>query len=238
MKKGLLLIVALAIVGAVVFFLTGNPLGHLVKVAIEQFGPKMTQAEVSVGAVVISATDGEGSISGLKIGNPQGFKTDYALKADRIALSIEPSSLTKDVILIRKIELDGPSIIYEKNDKGIANFDAIQRNVEQYLGVSGKNKGGDEKSGEQKKMIIDSLVIRNAKVSYSGLMDISDIDLPTIELHDIGKKTGGVDSSGLARAIVAELNAQIIKAATKAAADKVGAAADKAKDAFKGLLGK
>jgi hypothetical protein len=236
MKKGLLLVVALLIVGAVVFFLSGNPLGHLVKMAIEEFGPKMTQAEVSVGAVAISATDGEGSIAGLKLGNPKGFKTDHALKADKIALSVEPSSLTKDVVVIRKIALDGPRIIYEKNSNGITNFDAIQRNVEQYLGTSGGNDNS-EKSGDTKKMIIESFSVRNAKVSYSGLMDV-DIDLPDIELRDIGKKTGGVDASNLAKAIISELNARTLQAVAKSVTNSVGAATDSAKKALKGFIGK
>ena len=238
MKKGLFLVVVLLIVGAIVFFLSGNPLGQLVKMAIEEFGPKMTQAEVSVGAVNISASDGEGSIAGLKLGNPKGFKTTHALKADRIALSLEPSSLTKDVVLIRKIALDGPHIIYEKNDNGVTNFDAIQRNIEQYLGTSGsKSKDNSEKSGDTKKMIIESFSVRNAKVSYSGLMDV-DINLPDIELRDIGKKTGGVDASNLAKAIVSELNARIMQAVTKAVTSSVGAAVDSTKKAIKGFIGK
>ncbi|MDR2239573.1 MAG: AsmA family protein [Zoogloeaceae bacterium] len=231
MKKGLLVLAVLIVAGIVAFLLMGNPLGRLVKMAIEEFGPKMTQAEVSVGNVAISATDGDGSIASLKLGNPKGFKTDHALKADKIALSIEPSSLTKDVVVIRKIELDGPSIIYEKNDNGVTNFDAIQRNVEQYLGTSDKPKD----SGDSKKMIIESLIIRNAKVNYNGLMDIS---LPDIQLRDIGKKTGGVDSSNLAKAIISALNAQIVQSIAKSITSGVGAAADSAKNAVKGLFGK
>jgi len=244
MKKWLISAVLLLIVGALAVFLSSNPLGRLVKLAIEEFGPKMTQAEVSVGAVNISATDGEGSIAQLKLGNPKGFKTPHALKADRIALSLEPSSLAKDVVLIRSIALNGPHISYEKNSNGLSNFDVILRNVEQYLGVSGKDKSRDENSGDQKKMIIESLSIRNAKVSYSGLLDV-DLDLPDIELRDIGKKSGGVDASHLAQAILSELNAQMLKTLTKSLSDgvnavtqSVGAAADSAKKSFKGLIGK
>ncbi|MCL2524774.1 MAG: hypothetical protein FWF20_03475 [Betaproteobacteria bacterium] len=234
MKKWLLLVVALLIVGVAVFFLSGNPFGRLVKLAIEEFGPKMTQAEVSVGAVTISATDGEGSIDALKLGNPKGFKTDYALKADKIALAVETSSLTKDVVVIRKIALDGPHIIYEKSGSGLSNLDAIQRNVEQYLGTSGSK---DKSKGDSKKMIIELLSIRNAKVSYSGLVD-ADINLPDIELRDIGKKTGGVDASNLAKAIISELNAQTMRAVGKAVSNSVGAAVDSAKKAVGGLFGK
>jgi len=233
MKKALLVVAALIVAGIAAFLFSGNPLGHLVKLAIQEFGPKMTQAEVSVGHVAISATDGSGSISGLQLGNPKGFKTAYALKADRIALAVEPSSLTKDVILIHKIELDGPSIIYEKNDGGVTNFDAIQRNVERYLGASGKDKAKD--SGEGKKMIIESLVVRNAKVNYNDLMDLG---LPDINLRDIGKSQGGVDSSSLAKTIIAELNKQTMQAIAKSVTDSVSAAADSAKNAIKGVFGK
>jgi uncharacterized protein involved in outer membrane biogenesis len=231
MKKWLFLVVALLAAGVTIFFLSGNPLGHLVKVAIEEFGPKMTQALVSVSKVSISATDGEGSISSLKIGNPKGFKTSYALKAGRIALSLEPSSLTKDVIVIHKIELDGPHIIYEKNGNGVTNFDAIQHNVEQYLGTSGSKDSSD------KKMIIESLRVRNAKIRYSGLVDVN-MELPDIELRNIGKQTGGVDSSGLTKAILSALNASIKQAVAKSATSGVGAAADSAKKTFQGLIGK
>ncbi|MDR2220311.1 MAG: hypothetical protein LBE24_07005 [Methylobacillus sp.] len=230
MKKALLIVAALVVAGIVIFMLSGNPLGRLVKIAIEEFGPKMTQAEVSVSNVVISASDGEGSISGLKLGNPKGFKTAYALKADKIALSLEPSSLTKDVILIHKIELVGPSIIYEKSGS-ITNFDAIQRNVEQYLGTSSKEKD----SGDSKKMIIESLSISNAKVNYNGLMDI---DLPNIELRNLGKKSGGVDSSGLAKAIISALNEQMMRSIAKAVTGSVSKAADDAKNAVKDLIGR
>lgn len=231
MKKWLVLLAVLVVVGVAAFFVFSNPLGRLVKLAVEEFGPKMTQADVRVGRVVISATDGNGSISGLKLGNPKGFKTDYALKADRIELSVEPSSLAQDVIVIHKIQLDGPHIIYEKGDNG-TNFDAIQRNVEQYLGTSGKS---DDKSGG-KKMIIESFVVRNAKINYNGL---SDVDLPDIELHDIGKKTGGVSSSNLAKAIISELNARTVLALGKAAVvGGVSTAASGAGRAIKGLFGK
>jgi uncharacterized protein involved in outer membrane biogenesis len=236
MKKWLLLAIVLVVAGAVVYFLSGNPLGHLVKMAIGEFGPKMTQAEVSVGDVVISATNGEGSIASLKLGNPKGFKADYALKADRIALAVEPSSLTRDVVLIRKIALDGPHIIYEKNDQGVSNFDAIQKNVDQYLGTGGKDKDSDKKDGDEKKMIIESLSIRNAKVSYNGLVDVN-LDLPDIELRDVGKKSGGVNASNLARTVISELNAQTVKAIAKSVSNSVGAATDSAKKALKGLLG-
>ena len=93
MRKILLIIVALAVVVVGIFFALDNPLGKLVKLAIEEFAPKMTQTDVRVGNVKISATNGQGEISGLFLGNPKGFKTDYAFKVSTIEIGIEPTSL-------------------------------------------------------------------------------------------------------------------------------------------------
>lgn len=225
MRKLRFLIVGIVVIVAIGLFLWfSNPLGRVVKAAIEGFGPEMTQAEVRVSKVTLSPTSGQGSLSGLYLGNPKGFKTDYAMKADNIVLEIDPASLAKDVVVIRRVLIEAPDIIYEKGDNG-ANFDAIQRNVEQYLGVSHKEK--DEKE-EGKKLIIESFVLRNAKVSYNDNLNLT---LPDVVLHDIGKKSGGATPAQVTKAIVGEMVKQMALAIPKAVVGGVGAA-------VKGLFGK
>jgi len=234
MKKTLAIVAVLVIAAVAAYFVLQNPLGRLVKMAIEEFGPEMTQAAVKVSKVEISATDGRGALSGLVLGNPRGFKSDYALKAGTVEIELEPASLAKDVIVIRKILIDAPQIGYEKAD-GITNFDAIQRNVEEYLGAKG-DKSEKIKQGSSKKMIIDSFVIRNAKVNYNGMMELT---LPDIELRNVGKKTGGATSAQVAKAIIAELNAKLAMALAKAAViGGVGGVVVGAGVALKGLFDK
>ena len=209
-----------------------NPLGRLVKMAIEEFGPEMTQAAVKVSKVEISATDGRGALSGLVLGNPRGFKSDYALKAGTVEIVLEPASLAKDVMVIHKILIDAPQITYEKAGD-ITNFDAIQHNVEEYLGAK-NGKSEKPKQGSDKKMIIDSFVIRNAKINYNGMMELT---LPDIELRNVGKKTGGATSAQVAKAIIAELNAKLAMALAKAAViGGVGGVVVGAGVALKGLF--
>ena len=231
MKKLLLIVVVLVAAAVAAYFTLQNPLGRLVKLAVEEFGPEMTQATVKVSRVEISATDGRGAMSGLFLGNPKGFKSDYALKAGTIEIDLEPASLAKDVIVIHKILIDAPQIGYEKAGN-ITNFDAIQRNVEAYLGTKG-GKGG--KSGG-KRMNIDSFVIRNAKVNYNGILELK---LPDIELRNVGRKTGGASSAQVVKAIIAELNTQLALALAKAAViGSVGGVAVGAGVAIKGLFDK
>ncbi|MEW6134014.1 MAG: AsmA family protein [Pseudomonadota bacterium] len=215
MKKLQIVFLAfILLVAAVVLYVwLANPLNALVKTAIEKYGSEMTQATVTVGSVDLSPTDGKGVLSGLALGNPKGFKSPHALKAGRIELALEPASLTRDVVLIHKIHVDAPYISYEKNDKGVTNFDAIQRNVQRYVGAGSKAPKEDKKA--ETKMVIESLVIRNAKVNYNGLMDLK---LPDIHLRNIGKKSGGATSAEVTRAIVGELNKQLAITLAKAAA--------------------
>src|SRR3989338_7097 len=234
MKKTLAIVAVLVIAAVAAYFVLQNPLGRLVKMAIEEFGPEMTQAAVKVSKVEISATDGRGALSGLVLGNPRGFKSDYALKAGTVEIVLEPASLAKDVMVIHKILIDAPQITYEKAGD-ITNFDAIQHNVEEYLGAKG-DKSEKIKQGSSKKMIIDSFVIRTAKVNYNGMMELT---LPDIELRNVGKKTGGATSAQVAKAIIAELNAKLAMALAKAAViGGVGGVVVGAGVALKGLFDK
>ncbi len=238
MKK-LVGIIVVAIVAILAFFVFSNPLGRLVKLAIEGIGPDMLQAKVRVSDVSISATDGQGKLTGLNLGNPKGFKTDHALKADNIEIVIDPASLTGNVVVIRKVLIEAPSIIYESGTGG-SNFDAIQRNVDAYLRDGGKNDKGGEGAkgakGEGKKIIIETFVIRDARISYNGTASLS---LPDIELHNIGKQSGGTSPGKVIKSIFGEINSKLALAlANTAALEKLG---DKVKDAgisLKGLFGK
>lgn len=232
MKKALAIVAVLAAVAIAAYFVLQNPLGRLVKLAIEEFVPEMTQAAVRISKVEIS-TDGRGALVGLVLGNPKGFKSDYALKAGVIDIALEPASLARDVVVIHKVLIDAPRIGYEKAG-GITNFDAIQRNIEKYLGAK-RDKGGKASEDGGKKMIIGSLVIRNAKVNYNDTLELT---LPDIELRNVGKKTGGATSAQVVKAIITELNIKLTLALAKAAViGSVGGVAIGAGAAVKSLLG-
>lgn len=232
MKKVIIALLTVAVISATITLWFSNPLDSLLKAAIEKFGSEMTAATVRVGKVHISPTDGKGELSGLSLGNPKGFKTGHAFKAGRIEVALEPATVTDDVVLVRKILIDAPNISFEKGDGG-SNFDAIQHNVERYLGTK---QSRDEKAEAGKKMIIESLVIRNARVDYNGMIEFS---LPDIELHNVGKKRGGATSAQVVKAVIAELNTQIAIALAKSAAvGAVGGVAIGIGMGVKSLLGK
>lgn len=229
MKKmllGLLVLIVVAVVGVMIWLYSS--LDSIVKAGIEKYGSEITQVAVRVDGVKLSPSDGQGLISGLTIGNPKGYKAEHAFSVGSVEVGVDPASLTKDVVLIRKIAVQAPDISYETTDAG-SNFDAIQRNVNQYLGPD----KGEKKPG--KKMIIDELTIRDAKVSYSpALMQGKSIalSLPDIALRNVGKGKGGVTSAELAKEIVDVLKSQLVKSAAKA----VTGTAESVGESIKGLF--
>ncbi len=214
MKKlliGLFLLVVIVVLAA--YFLLGN-LDNIVKASIQKYGSEVTQTSVDVSDVHIGLTDGLGTISNLKIGNPKGFNSDYLLHMNNIGVQIDLQQLSPELIVINQILLDGPSIIYELSKDG-SNVDVIKKNVNAYAG-SGDNSGGDEDSGL--KLIIENLIIKNGDVKISSNM-VKDktlsTKLPAIHLRDIGKDTGGASPAEVAKKVVSVLTSQISTVAGK-----------------------
>lgn len=242
MKKIVLgiFVLLVVVVGAGAYWFYSS-LDSLVKEAIEMYTPDITQTRVKVSAVKLSLADGSGAINGLVIGNPKGFKTEHAVKAGAIELAVDPASLAKDVIVIRKIAVVAPDINYETSDGG-ANFDVIQKNVQGYVERTVGKPDPAKKNEPGKKLIVETLSIRDAKVSYAPAMlqgKSMTLPLPNIELHNLGKAKGGVTGGELASEITGALKSQVTHAVSnsmKGAADAVGNAAKGVGDKVKGLF--
>lgn len=232
-KLGLAVLVLLVAVVGALFWLRGNVDG-LVRQAIVDYGSAMTQAQVEVAAVEIGAADGRGAIRGLSIGNPAGFKTGYAMKVGEIEFVVDIASVAKDVVVIRRISVLAPDIIYEKGE-GTTNFDAIQKNIAAYLGPSKPQEGG-------KKLIVEEFAVRNAKAqasaAFMGGKTVA-VSLPDIVMRDIGKSKGGVTPGELGQEIASALKQRL---ASTVSFDRLmksaGEGLESATSAVKGLFGR
>ena len=220
-----------AIIGAAVFWLSGN-LDSLLKTAIGDYGSAMTQAKVSVDTVKIAAADGKGTISNLLIGNPAGFKTAHAIKVGQIDVDIDIASVTRDVIIIRRIAINAPDVVYEKGDS-MTNFDAIQKHIASYLGPADSKKEG-------KKLIVEELTIRDASAQASAAFmngKTVNVPLPDITLKNLGKARGGISPGELGQEIAGALKARLSAAVSFDRLMKsTGEALEKAGSAVKGLF--
>ena len=225
------LLVVVAIIGGAVFWLSGN-LDGLVKGAIAKYGSAMTQAKVSVDEVKIAPVDGKGTLGNLVIGNPAGFKTPYAIKAGRIEVDIDIASVTRDVIVIRRIAIIAPQVNYELGS-AMTNFDTIQKNIASYLGsADNKKKGGT-------KLIVEELTIRQAKAQASAAVmgdKTVNVALPDITLRNLGKARGGMSPGELGQQVAAAVTAKLAGTVNFERLLQSGGGATKAGSALKGLL--
>jgi hypothetical protein len=197
-------VVLVLLVAGAMFWLRGS-LDGLVKDGVEHFGSAMTGASVTVGSVELHTTDGHGIIRDLVIGNPPGYKTAHALRVGKIDVVVDVGTLANDVITIRKIDIVAPDVSYEKGD-AMTNFDAIQKNIADYLGPSKP----DDKGG--KKLIVEQLLIRDAKAEASAPILAGKtvaVPLPDIALNNIGKAKGGVTPGELGQTIAAALKQKL-----------------------------
>jgi hypothetical protein len=206
------LIVAAAVLLLVVlggfFWLRAN-LDGVVQRAIVHYGGQMTQAPVAVAKVRIDSADGAGAIHGLQLGNPRGFTAPYAFKVNEISVMVDVRTLLDDVVVIRRIYIDNPDVIYEQAG-GTTNFDVLQRNIARAL-ISGD--AASTASGKPaRRLIVEELVIRQANAQASAPFLVNQrvtVRLPDIVLKNVGRKEGGVTPARLGQIVATALSQRL-----------------------------
>ena len=109
MKKKYIFLGALVIIIGAAYYLTPS-LESIVKTLVNKYGSEITGTEVKLEGFNLSLTNGEGSISGLTVANPQNYKSPYIISLGGVSVKIDLKSLTTDTIIINEIKVDKPVI--------------------------------------------------------------------------------------------------------------------------------
>lgn len=196
------LVLLILLVGGGVFFYFDS----LVKSGIEVVGSEILGTAVTVSAVSISPLNGSGSISGLKIENPAGFESDYALELESISLKLNVGSVFSEVIEVESVTIIQPAISYETK--------LVSDNIRTLLDNLSSEQGGaggtetEESAGRQ--IIIRELKILDPQLNLVAGFVTAPVPLPDIEMQDIGAED---DTSSVAAAIslvLSELSGSIL----------------------------
>ena len=235
MKKiliGILIAVVVVVIVAVVavsMFLDSG-----IKKGVETFGPQFTQVDVKLDSASVSLLSGSGSIKGLVVGNPEGYKSPHAISVGKASLSLSPGSLMSDKIVIKSIRVEAPDIAFELGSGG-NNLKKILANVEAATGGGAASKDTKTPTGGKKpgkKLQVDEFIITGAKVRVGAtvLGGTAPIPLPDITLRDLGTGPEGITPAELTKRVLGA----ITEGTTKAAAGVVGDIGKGAVDAAKG----
>lgn len=194
MKKKIIIggiaIVVIAIVAGALYLLSN--LNSFVAGAIEKYGSEVTDTRVGVSGVDISLREGRGSVKGLTVANPRGFKADNAFSLGDITIDIDLASVREDPIVIEVISIQAPVINVEFTEAGTSNIDELRKQVQSH--TTGASGGSGAHTDEE----IDNLRIKlfvfeqgSVEVDASALgVEKQTIALPEIRLNDVGGASG------------------------------------------------
>jgi uncharacterized protein involved in outer membrane biogenesis len=216
--------------------------------AVNTYGPKITNTELRVEDVGISLFSAEAKLKKFFLGNPQGYNSPSAMEVGSIYVDVDQGSITKNPIIIDRIEVVEPEITYEKRGK-TDNFQSILNNVQKNVPQKESAKKESAKEDPGKQLIINDFIVKKGKVNLAvaiagGALGEQEIktNLPDIHLKDIGKKKGGASAAEVAREIVAALYGKIQSPAVMGALTEQlkslgGTSAKAAEEALKGAAG-
>lgn len=216
MKKLVTIFAVLVVVGVVLLFVSSRIIGSGIKAGVETFGPEVTQTTIVLDSVELSAFSGSGSISGLVVGNPEGFNTPHAIKLDGFSMKLQPMSVLSDKIVINEIIIDGPEFIFESGlNVTKSNISTILANIESFTGESEEVV---EEEGSSKNVQIDLLRITGGKVKVSNKLlggQSLMVPLPNIELTDIGADDDGSTFGETMKIVFQAINQGIVSSVGK-----------------------
>jgi hypothetical protein len=232
MKKILLFLLGTVVVLALVVIVAGKFfLGSMVKAGVNEFGPKLTQTKVELASAAISPVSGDGTLTGLFVGNPPGWTSDKAFYLGQVHVNVAPGSFFKDHVVINEIIIDQPEFVYET--KLVAsNIGDLMKNIE---AATGGKKAPDpaDKSGKERKFEVKKFTLRNGKVTIGVGAAATTLSMPAIELADIGTKEGGITADQIASTVMRSVTAAVISSSTQAVMKTLPTTGAAAGDALK-----
>jgi hypothetical protein len=215
-----LVLLAVVIIALIVL---GACLNHIVKSALQTYGPRLTRTTVGVDSVNLSLLTGSAKVKGLAVGNPQGFRTPQSFSVGVIAVGLNPLSVLSQKVVIRSIRVESPNITFEGGLAG-NNLSQILDNVSssgQSSGTLSTNAATAPKS--EKKYEVDDLLVTDAKVQVFingiGMTNAQVIPLGDIHLTDLGTGGDGITAADLTRRVLSEVSSKTLETVVQTAAD-------------------
>lgn len=230
-----LLVLVFAALGVSIYFL-----GAIVKKGVETVGPQITKTEIKLDGARLSLLSGSGKLSGLLVGNPEGFKTPSAIKVGSVNIGVVPGSVFSEKVHVTQINVQAPEITFEGGLKG-NNLSKLLDNVQAATGGSGgsdKVTAASKDKSSAKKLQVDDFIVSGGKINLSvsaGALGgaATTVPLPEIHLTNLGSGPDGITAADLTAKVLKELLQAAIPAAEKAVVDLGKGATGAVKDAGK-----
>ncbi len=198
-KKKIIILSAvfLSIVFLIIDFLSYR-VDKIVKNLIIDQGNQALGQQVSIGKIDTSILGSSIKISNIEIKNLDGFKNKNIIQIKNINASFVLTSLFKDTIVIKDINVDGATLYYEVliNNKEVKdNVSSFKPALKNPSGASAKEieaskelESKNQSKKKNKEFLINQLTINNSKINASSeFLDINkDITLNKMSFNNVG----------------------------------------------------
>ena len=170
----------------------------IVKNLIIDQGNQALGQQISVGKIDTSILGSSIKISNIEIKNLDGFKNKNIIQIKNINANLVLTSLFKDTIVIKDINIDGAILYYEVliNNKEVKdNVSSFKPALKNPSGASVKEieaskelESKNQSKKKNKEFLINQLTINNAKINASSeFLDINkDINLNKMSFNNVG----------------------------------------------------
>ena len=244
------IIIGIIVILLIAAFILVASINQIVKTAVNTYVPEITKTAVNLEEVDLKLLKGSFKIEDLDIRNPSGFSDNSIFSLDKVLLKVDLASLTKDVIIIDKLEVKDAEFLYEIRN-GASNLGVLMTNINSYLSPSSGKKEvapAEESTKPGKKVFIRELVFTDGEVKVAATLMKNDtkkieIKIPDIIVNNIGTQENGLPiGDAIAKSLSIFVN-EAVKVAVSAVSEGVISdvarkASEKLDSAIKGLFSK
>ena len=221
MKKPLkivVVIVAVLVAGLLAAWLC---IDWIAKAGIETGGTYALGVATNVDSVSLSLLGGEMKINGLKVANPEGWKTPHLMKAERIEVGLRLGSLLGDTVEVNRFEIQGLDMNIEQK-LGASNVSDLLNNIKAKTG-DGKKEQPKEAGGRKVKVgrvVVRDVVAHAQVLPVGGNATTLDIKVPEIVMDNVTQdNAAGVAVPELMRRLFPAILASVVDKAKGALPD-------------------
>ena len=210
MKKKILIIgIAGLVVLVIIVALLFSNANSIARSAIVKALEYVLQTDVSLEKVDLKITEGSVKLEKLVIKNPSGYETPEFFSVDDITVKADINSFRTDEPVINLISINSPKITVEKKGDS-SNVNQLIDNASRF----DTGEGGAKEDEEGKQIKIDKVVVDGANATLHAKLLLTDevsVDLPRIELNDIGGKDSDTSYADAIKVFMAKVMEQILK---------------------------
>lgn len=211
--------------------------GGRLEALVESIASRSLHTEVKISSIGVSLRDKAVTVKGIKIKNPEGFKTLNAVEIKKIKIAAE--NMTGDTITFNEVSVEGMEVTYEAGG-GKTNLGELQKALKR---PGHTDRAAPAEQASEKDLVVKKLVITGGKLTpalSAGGRDVAaPVALPDITMTDLGGRNREVSPARALNLVLSEIIATAARTVTKEKLFSAGgAAAEKATGAFKNLVGK